>query len=123
MYDDSPAINSELVGAISKINGIRVNSIDELGIELSKYSPGETITVTTTLDGKSVENTITLEENPYKPEKSWLGIGFTRGARGSDFRIYDSLLPFKNSHTFCCGAFMFTVPSKFIVFFRWSGIC
>ena len=100
LYDDSPAINSELSGAINKINGIRVNSIDELGKELSKYPPGERIIITTIVDGKTSEKDIILGENPYIPKKSWLGVGFFQRAGGSNFRIYDPLLPFKDPHTF-----------------------
>ena len=36
LYDDAPAINAELKGAITKINDVQINNLEELGIEFSK---------------------------------------------------------------------------------------
>ena len=59
-----------------EINGIKVDSIEKLAEELSKYSPGTEITVKTkTEDGFELESII-LEEHPEKSGTSWLGIGF-----------------------------------------------
>ena len=76
LYDDSPAFKSGLIGAITEINGIEIDSREKLAEELLKNSPGENITLRT-FDGETYQNyVITLEEHPEKPGVAWLGIGF-----------------------------------------------
>jgi hypothetical protein len=76
LYDDAPAINSGLNGPIMEIDGVKIDSIEKLSQELAKKSPGDVINVKAkSRDGiKNYE--IKLEENPEKPGKAWLGIGF-----------------------------------------------
>lgn len=46
-YQDLPAINNQISGAIRKINEIPVNTQEDFIKEMSKYQPGENITLTT----------------------------------------------------------------------------
>ncbi|MDA3836287.1 MAG: M50 family metallopeptidase [Nanoarchaeota archaeon] len=75
LYYDAPAIAANLTGPIMKINGETISSLEKLTEELSKYSPGETISITT-YEGEEQTKQITLAENPLDSEKAWLGISF-----------------------------------------------
>jgi membrane-associated protease RseP (regulator of RpoE activity) len=76
LYDDLPAINAKLEGAISKINGVKIDSREKLSSELLKYSPGDVITIETKTDNETKTDEITLAENPENKGKPLLGIGF-----------------------------------------------
>ena len=48
LYDDAPAINSGLLPkeeSIAEVNGVEINTFEDLREELSKYSPGEEIII------------------------------------------------------------------------------
>ena len=98
IYYDSPAINAELESIILKINGEKVISISSLEEEISKYSPGEKITLTLIGDdGDSYDKDIILAEHPGDENKSWLGVGFTQQrTSGIMGKIYLALSSFKN---------------------------
>ena len=94
LFDDSPAINAGLTGAILKVNGVSINSVDELQKEFMKFSVGEIIEIETT---EGIYE-ITLEENPEKKGSPYLGIGFMdQGRTGVIGKVVDSLSP-KTSH-------------------------
>ncbi|MEK6912524.1 MAG: site-2 protease family protein [Nanoarchaeota archaeon] len=76
VYDSAPAIKANLSSVILEINGIKVDSIDKLAEELSKYSPGTKVMIKTKTKEGSDLREIILEEHPEKPGTSWLGIGF-----------------------------------------------
>ncbi len=76
LYDDAPAVNAELEGVITEINGVKINSVEELSEELFKNSPGDVITVKTLTDEETKEHEITLGEHPEDENLPWLGIGF-----------------------------------------------
>ncbi len=76
LYDNAPAVNAELKGAITKINNIKIDSKEKLEEELYKYSPNDTITITMNNKGEIYEKEIVLDEHPEKQGKPWLGIGF-----------------------------------------------
>lgn len=81
LYDDYPAIRAGIIPgkeAITKINGFKTRSYEEMENELKKYSPGEKVTITTyNLETNSErEYQIILAENPEIPGKPFLGIGF-----------------------------------------------
>jgi len=78
LYDNSPAINNNLIGAITHLQGINIDSLEKLDQELSKYSPGETISITTQLENETREQSITLGEHSEIENKAWLGIGFNK---------------------------------------------
>lgn len=73
-FDDSPAINAQLQGTITEINGKSIKSYQELNQTLLSYSPGNIIKIKTLLsDNENKEYKITLGE---KNNKTFLGIGF-----------------------------------------------
>ena len=77
LYDDAPAINSNLEGTIIQINWVEIDSIEKIGEELLKYSPGEEIVITTLVDGEEQEYTITLGPHPKNENAAYIGIGFS----------------------------------------------
>jgi membrane-associated protease RseP (regulator of RpoE activity) len=83
LYDDSPAIKSNLGNIILKINGVEINSKEKLSEELSKYSPNEKVVITTLENDSLKDYEIILEENPENENVAYLGIGFMiRGGSG-----------------------------------------
>ena len=76
LYDDAPAIKANLSRVILKINGVEVTNREAIGKELSKYSPGDKITVTTLLDEYDKDDEVILGKNPLNETKAYLGIGF-----------------------------------------------
>ena len=96
LYDNTPAINSELKGTIKEINGVKITSRDILGEELLKYSPGETINIKTSYEGKELDFNVKLEKNPDNPEVPWLGIGFyNQQGSGVIGKVYSFFSSFK----------------------------
>ncbi len=101
LYDDAPAINSELKGAITEINNIKIDSWEGLRRELLKYSPGEEITLKTIIDEEFKEYTIVLTEHPEDENLPWLGIGFEdyKSSRIMG-KIYNAFSSFKKPHVY-----------------------
>ena len=100
LYYDAPAINANLENVILKINGERTKSIEDLQEELSKYSPGDKITLNTlNEDGDDYDREIILGENPEDKNLPWLGVGFSSQERSGLGKIY-SALAFKDPHTY-----------------------
>lgn len=75
LYYNSPAISENLTGAITSINGEKTRSIEELSLIVSKYSPGEKVSITTYDGTKENVKEITLGLSPE--EKTWIGISFS----------------------------------------------
>lgn len=73
LYYDAPAIENNLSGAITKINGEKITNIEKLSIITKGYSPGENITISL-YNGTNYNKTITLGTSPEG--KSWIGIEF-----------------------------------------------
>ena len=76
VYNSAPAIKENLSSIILEINGVKVDSIEKLAEELSKYSPGEKVMIKTKTEEGFDLREITLEEYPERPGTAWLGIGF-----------------------------------------------
>ncbi len=99
LYDDAPAINAELDGAIISIDGKDITDWDDFADELSEDSPGDTIIITTLLDGEEVNYEITLGVNPENSEKPWVGIGYASSERkGIMGRFVSFLSSFKQEY-------------------------
>lgn len=98
-YSDAPAISENLSRIITEINNVPVYSIDDLQQELEKYSPGDSITVTTKTDEAFADTTIILGEHPERPGNPWLGIGFLNQRSGIISGIV-SALAFKEPNTY-----------------------
>ncbi len=101
LYDDAPAINAGLTGAIIEINDVKINSIESLSEELLEYSPGEEVIITTIVDDEEKEYEIVLGENPQNESLPWLGIGFIN-QKGSGIigNIVNVLSSFKEPNVF-----------------------
>lgn len=101
LYDYAPAILAEVEGTIVEINKIKINDWEEFGDELSKYAPGENITITTKNEEELKEYTITLMENPEDSEKSWVGVGYIESERkGVIGKIVTWLSSFKKQYIY-----------------------
>lgn len=77
----APAIKNNLTGAITSINGEKINSLEKLDSELSKYSVGDSVIVKT-YSNEEKEHNITLGENPFVQNKAWIGISFLERGTG-----------------------------------------
>jgi len=99
LYYDAPAINANLESIIFKINGVKIKSIEDLQEELSKYSPGDKITLNTlNKDGDDYDRDIILGENPGNKNLPWLGVGFSSQERSGGLGKIYSALSFKDPH-------------------------
>jgi membrane-associated protease RseP (regulator of RpoE activity) len=76
LYDNAPAVNANLEGIITQINDVGVNSRETVGEELSKYSPGDEVVITTIIEGEAEEYTIALGLRPDDESAAYLGVGF-----------------------------------------------
>ncbi|MBU0894398.1 MAG: site-2 protease family protein [Nanoarchaeota archaeon] len=101
LYDNAPALKSNLDETILEINGIKIDSVNKLGEELLKYAPGQEITITT-LNGEEIKDyKIVLEDNPASPGRPWLGIGFVNNGNGGLInKIFSILSSFKKPHVY-----------------------
>ena len=102
LYDDAPAVNAGLDGAITKINGVGIGSKEELGEELSGYSPGDAITVTTVVNEDVKTHNLVLGEHPDNENVGFLGIGFANqeASGGLLGRVVSALSSLKKPHTY-----------------------
>ena len=101
LYYDAPAINANLESVIFGVNGVNVKSVNELSSELSKYSPGEKITLKVLgEDGEGYDIDIVLGKNPINENLAWLGIGFTNQERDSTLGKLFLLLSFKDPNIY-----------------------
>jgi len=101
LYEDLPAINVDLSGAIVEIEGNKISSFDEFSNLVSEYSPGEEIEIITT-DGENLEEyKIVLAEHPNDGEKVLLGIAFREADNsGISGRIRGMMASFKDPHIY-----------------------
>ena len=98
LYDDSAAIRANLSNIIMKINGVTINSKEQLGKELLKYAPGTKITVTALTDDADEDYEIILGENPGDKSRAYLGVGFmNRESSGILGKVMAVLTSFKDS--------------------------
>ena len=101
LYYDAPAINANLESIILKINGEKIKNIEDLQKELSKYSPGDKITLNAiNKDGNDYNLEIILGENPEDKNLSWLGVGFFSQERSGGLGKIYSMLSFKDPHVY-----------------------
>lgn len=88
-YDDAPAINARLEGAITSLDNVPIRSYADLQNALALHTPHDNITITTKNDkGKAQQFNITLAE---RDGKAFLGIGIaplpSTGIRGIVYRL------------------------------------
>ncbi len=94
-FDDSPAFNARLAGAISEIDGKKIRSYDELNKTLRSYNPGDNITIKTINSSKDITvYKITLAN---KDGRAFLGIGVSPPSTSGFFgKVYAVLGKIKN---------------------------
>ena len=79
VFDNSPAYQSKLEGAITEINGEKITSYEKLNETIQKHSPGDKVTIKTFYQESVRENEI--EERNYnitlgeRDGRTFLGIG------------------------------------------------
>jgi len=99
LYYDAPALKENLTGAIISIGGKKITSYSVLTSEISKYSPGEQITVGMYNGIGEYKKEIILGESPNG--NAWLGISFTKpqssGVMGSIIGFFSS---YKEPHVY-----------------------
>ena len=101
LYENSPAINAGIDGAIIEVNGNKINGWEEFGNEVTKFSPGENITLKTIVKEEVKNYEITLGENPDDPEKPFIGVGFAEQKRkGVIGKIVETLSSFKKQYIY-----------------------
>lgn len=99
LYDDSPAMRAGIEGTIIGINDVKITDWDSFGEEISKYSPGEQIILTTMKEDSTEDYIITLGENPEDDEKAWIGVGYIEQKRsGALGKVVDGLSSFKKEY-------------------------
>ncbi len=81
LYDNAPAIKQDIQGAIVKINGENITDWVSFSDELSKYSPGQKINITTIDNDELKEYSIVLAENPQNSSKAFIGVGYLEQSR------------------------------------------
>lgn len=97
LYDEAPAINADLKGAIVEFNGAEIKDWEELGSEINKYSPGDEVEIKTT-EG---DYEVVLAEHPLDEGKAWLGIGYQEQSRsGVIGKFIDWISSFKKQNIF-----------------------
>lgn len=101
LYENAPAINAELKGAIISVNDIKINGWEELGEQILKYSPGEKIKITTIVNKEIKDYEIILGENPDNHDEPYLGIGYAKQKRtGILGKLVETLSSFKKQHIY-----------------------
>lgn len=93
-YLDAPAINSGLSGAITEIDGAKINSLETLTKKFEGYSPGDKMSIKTTKGDYEV----VLGEHPLNPEEPWLGVFFQKSQKGTFIGKTIEFLSFKKSY-------------------------
>ncbi len=100
IYNSAPAIKENLSSIITEINGIKINSMDQLIEELAKYDIRDEITVKTITNDGVVEKYLVLEEHPNIPGTAWLGVGFVSQERTSILGKIINNISFKKPHIY-----------------------
>lgn len=75
VYENSPAINQELSGAIIKIDGKEITSLKSMQKEIAMHKPGDKIVISAIINESIKDYEIVLGENPDNKTEPWLGIG------------------------------------------------
>ncbi|MCF7910764.1 site-2 protease family protein [Candidatus Pacearchaeota archaeon] len=77
VYIDSPALENKIGHTITDLEGEKITSLEKLSEEISKYSPGDSVTITALENYEEKIYEVVLSGKPENPEEAWLGIYFT----------------------------------------------
>jgi membrane-associated protease RseP (regulator of RpoE activity) len=101
LYDDAPAVKTNLSNTVIKINEISIKNREQLGKELMKYRPGESVTITTLEDDSYRDYKIILGKNPENKSIPYLGIGFLdRQNSGLLAKLVNAISSFRDSNVY-----------------------
>ena len=100
LYNDAPAIKENISSIITKVNGVEIDSVNSLILELGKYPPGQEIALTTVEDEGEVTRNIVLEEHPEIPGRGYIGIGFLNQERSGILGNVVETLTFKEPNVY-----------------------
>jgi len=98
VYENSPAINIGLEGAIVKINGNKINSIKSMQEEFKGLNPGDKVNITTLINNSEKNYEITLGENPDNKTEPWLGLGIISSQQKPLAKFISKFTNFKEEH-------------------------
>jgi membrane-associated protease RseP (regulator of RpoE activity) len=104
-FDNSPALNAGLKGVIVKLNGDQVKDNSNLRAQISAFSPGDQIILTTLYNNSQKDYTIILASNPLNKTKPYVGIAVLPQAQGMMSKVRAALTFFKDSNTYYQGRF------------------
>ena len=116
LYEDAPAINANLEGAITKINDISITEVGELSEVLSLYSPGEEVTITAVVNEEIKEYEIVLGMHPANADRAYLGIGFANQKSSGVMGSIVNALSLKEPNTYYASKFE---AANFIYYLFW----
>lgn len=94
LFEDLPAINAGLRGAIVGVNDKVVEDSEGLSLALSEYSVGDEVTITTKDGEETLEFEMALGEDPNEPGRGIIGVGMI--GRGSNERVLGQITEFFN---------------------------
>ncbi len=75
VFEDLPAINSDLKGAIVEIDGSKIQTYEDVTKIMPGYKPGDEILIKTKYNGEILEYKITLAEDSSQKGRAIIGIG------------------------------------------------
>tara|TARA_Y100000310_G_scaffold98059_1_gene95725 strand:- start:2597 stop:4021 length:1425 start_codon:yes stop_codon:yes gene_type:complete len=97
VFLDAPAVRNGVVGAVSKIDGVEIRSLEDLEDALGSKSPGEKVAVET-ITSKGKENyEFDLDAHPDDSEMAFLGINLNSGPSEGFRGFISNTLFFKDS--------------------------
>jgi len=75
LFEDLPAINSGLRGAIIGVNDLEVKQASDLSLALSGFGVGDEVVITTNDEGEILKFNLALGEDPKQEGRAVMGIG------------------------------------------------
>jgi len=98
VYEDSPAINEGLDGAIIKVDGKKIKNLNDMQEEVSLHKPGDKIIFSTRINESEKDYEIILGENPENKTEPWLGIGIIDTPQKPTTKFLSKLTGFRDAH-------------------------
>lgn len=88
-YDDTPALQASLQGAIVEIGGTSILNREDLQNALARHAPGDEVEIVTFSDDERISQTVTLAE---RDGRAYLGVGFAAPPQGKISSLFYSLI-------------------------------
>ena len=93
MYQDQPAIENQVVGYITEINGNKIRTNEDIVKQLADKKPGETVTITTKLGNQTNTYEFALGADYTNNSRAVIGIASYSGQQaGHSLRVFISNL-------------------------------